>query len=301
MLGPAPEVCPAEFAHVFSEWKQCSFENETADAVRTSQFALVNQANTLVLDDYRIRDEYQSVLKQQDLHWLQFDGTGQKNLWADWVVNAMPGTTPALYQDALKNPSTRLLLGPDYALLRPAFASSPAFIHADRKARKVFVFAGGGDDKQALIFLLDSILSMDISLTLCVVTTSNNPGLSDLTAWIAQHGNGKVALHVDTDVMPALMQSCSMAIASAGTVTYEINGSGLPMVLFSMADNQIAQAQAWAGSTGSQYLGDYRQLSEVAVQEAVSACLKNTGHPVKKLVDGQGARRIVQEMMELKA
>jgi len=55
MLGPAMEACPAEFANVFSEWKQCSFEDETADAVRTCEFSGLHQVNKLVLDDYRIQ------------------------------------------------------------------------------------------------------------------------------------------------------------------------------------------------------------------------------------------------------
>ncbi len=296
MLGPAKEVCPTEFANVFSEWMQCSFDDEATDAVRTCEFADLHQVNTLVLDDYRICDAYQWVLKQNDLHWLQFDGKGQKHLWADWVVNAMPGTTPALYQDALKNPSARLLLGPDYALLRPDFTLSPP-VTVKQATHQIFVFAGGGDDKQVLKLLFGSILSMDSSLTICAVTTSSNPGLSDLMHWVEQYGQGKVTLHIDANDMPNLMQSCSMAIASAGTVTYEINCIGLPMVLFAMADNQIAQARAWATCTGASYIGDYRHLTGASIKSAVSQLMMSSGQSVKKLVDGQGARRIVQEMM----
>ena len=298
MLGPAMEVCPAEFAHVFAEWKQCSFEDETADAVRTCEFSGLHQINKLVLDDYRISDDYQQILKQNDLHWLQFDGTGQKNLWADWVVNAMPGTTADVYADKLKNPRVRLLLGPDYALLRPDFAMHALPDSVQQRAGRVFVFAGGGDDKHVLKLLLGSMLSMDTSLTLCAVSTSSNPGLSDLLHWVHQNSMGKVELHIDAQDMPALMRSCAMAFVSAGTVTYEINCTGLPMVLFSMADNQIAQALAWVESTGAKYLGDYRQLTVAAIQGAVSELLVNLDTPVKRLVDGQGARRIVQELME---
>ncbi len=298
MLGPAMEVCPAEFAHVFAEWKQCSFEDEAADAVRTCEFSGFHQVNKLVLDDYRIRDDYQKILKQNDLHWLQFDGTGQKNLWADWVVNAMPGTTADVYADKLKNARARLLLGPDYALLRPDFAMHALPDSVQQRAGLVFVFTGGGDDKHVLKLLLGSMLSMDTSLTLCAVTTSSNPGLSDLLHWVHQNSMGKVELHIDAQDMPALMRSCAMAFVSAGTVTYEINCTGLPMVLFSMADNQIEQAQAWAESTGAKYLGDYRQLTVAAIQGAVSELLVNLDTPVKRLVDGQGARRIVQELME---
>ena len=279
----------------------CTFEDETADALRTCQFAHLHEVKKLVLDDYRINDDYQHILQKSDLHWLQFDGTGRKNLWADWVVNTIPGATAALYADKLKNPRARLLLGPDYALLRPDFARQSSPDTVQKKEGRVFVFAGGGDDKQVLKLLLGSILSMEASLRICVVTTSNNPGLNDLLNWIDHHGIGKVEIHIDAQDVPALMRSCALAIGSAGTVTYEINCTGLPMVLFSMVDNQIAQAQAWAESTGAKYLGDYRQLAVAAIQGAMSELLVNLDTPVKRLVDGQGAGRIVQEMMEFSA
>lgn len=294
MLGPDKHFCPPAFASVFSHWQASSFENETADANLTCEFARVHQASKLVLDDYRIHDDYQQVLKNEGMHWLQFDGAAQKNLWADWVVNAVPGTSPDLYADKLKNPHTRLLLGPNYALLRPEFTAQTALKKAERS---VFVFAGGGDDKQVLKLLLRSVLTLDMPVTVCVVSTSNNPGLNDLVQWIAQHGQHKIELHVDAPDMSALMRSCSLAMVSGGTVTYEVNATGLPMVLFSMAQNQTAQVQAWVASTGAKYLGDYRSLTVAAVQAAVMQCLQDAHKPVKRLVDGQGARRIVQEMM----
>jgi len=213
------------------------------------------------------------------------------------VVNAVPGTSPDLYANKLMNPHTRLLLGPDYALLRPEFSTQTNPDRTERIARRVFVFAGGGDDKQVLKLLLNSLLSLAVPLTVCVVSTSNNPGLNDLALWIEQHGQSQVELHINAPDMSALMRSCSMAMVSGGTVTYEVNATGLPMVLFSMAPNQTAQALAWVKSTGAKYLGDYRSLSVAAVQETVMRCLQDEHKPVKRLVDGQGARRIVQDMM----
>ena len=43
MLGPSMEVRPAEFAHVFSEWLYCTFEDEAVDALRTCEFADLRQ------------------------------------------------------------------------------------------------------------------------------------------------------------------------------------------------------------------------------------------------------------------
>ena len=299
MLGPSADVCPAEFSHVFSHWQPCEFDNEISDAERTCEFADLHQAMALVLDDYRVHDDYQQVLMQHPMQWLQFDGTGQKNLWADWVLNAMPGTHADLYAKRIKNPKTRLLLGPDYALLRPGFTAQAISDKNEERSKRLFVFAGGGDDKQVLQLLLDTVLSMDAGLSVCAVTTSNNPGLNHLKHWISSHAQSQqIELHVDTPDMPGLMRSCGMAVVSAGTVTYEVNATGLPMVLFSMAQNQNPQALAWSALTGASYLGDYRQLSAPLIAQAVTDMLEHAHKPVKQWVDGQGAQRVVDVLWE---
>lgn len=302
MLGPPLKACPAEFVQVFSHWQPYEFENEISDAVHTCQFAQMNQVWTIVLDDYRVNEDYQSVLIQHKMQWVQFDGAVQKNLWADLVINAMPGTHADSYTSRLKNPHTRLLLGPDYALLRPGF-NPPTLIDTNgQRGKRLFVFAGGGDDKQVLKLVLEAVLSIDAGLTVCVVTTTNNPGLNDLKHWIKGHAQSqKIELHVNANDMPSLMRSCSMAVISAGTVTYEVNATGLRMVLFSMAHNQNVQALAWKTATGACFLGDYRQLTCESIAKAVSDMLENDHTPVKKWVDGQGAQRVVQAMMECMA
>lgn len=302
MLGPPIEVCPAEFEGVFSYWQPTKFENEISDATLTSEFAAKHQANALVLDDYRIQDDYQLILKDHQIHWLQFDGSGDKCLWADGVINAMPGTTPDMYYSRLKNPQSRLLLGPDYALLRPEFTSLPLSEIKHTRSKRLFVFAGGGDDKQVLKLLIQAVLSLNAGLTVCAVTTSNNPGLNDLRHWInSQDQSPQIELHVDASDMFALMQSCGLAMVSAGTVTYEVNAIGLPMALFSMAQNQIAQAIAWSSATGARYIGDYHQMDSSLIEEAVTDMLEHIHMPVKQLVDGQGAQRVVNAIMEIMA
>ena len=299
MLGPSPNVCPAEFAHVFSQWQQCDFENEISDAEITCEFATLHQADALVLDDYRVNDDYQQVLVRHRMHWLQFDGTGQKNLWADWVINAIPGIHVDMYADRLKNPHTRLLLGPKYALLRPEFTSQVLPEKNEQRSKRLFIFAGGGDDKQILQLILNTVLSMNVGLKLCAVTTSHNPGLNHLKHWINNHSQSEnIELHVDTKDMSSLMRSCGMAVVSAGTVTYEVNALGMPMVLFSMAENQNTQALAWADLTGASFLGDYRQLTEFQITQALSNMFQHAHIPVKKCVDGQGAQRVVDVLLE---
>lgn len=299
MLGPSADVCPAEFSHVFSHWQPCEFENEFSDAERTCDFAFMHHANALVMDDYRVNDDYQQVLMRHHMHWLQFDGTGQKSLWADWVLNAMPGTHADLYANRLKNPKTRLLLGLDYALLRPGFTEQAISDKNEQKSKRLFLFAGGGDDKQVLKLILNAVLSLNAGLKVCVVTSSNNPGLNDLRLWINSDSHSEsIELHVDTKDMPSLMRSCGMAVVSAGTVTYEVNATGLPMVMFSMAQNQNAQALAWSALTGASYLGDYRQLTVSTISKAVTDMLDHAHTPVTQWVDGQGAQRVVDVLWE---
>ena len=256
----------------------------------------LNQVKKIVLDDYRITDAYQLSLQAKGMHWLQFDGTGKKKIWADLLVNAMPIASQEMYSGKVFNPLTHFLLGPSYALVRPEFRLGLNTKKKNVQSSSGFVFAGGGDDKGALKILIQSLNEM---LDLTVVTTVHNPGLSELQKWIISQKYTRVQLHINPDNISALMQSCDLAFISAGTVTYEINCLGLPMVLFSIADNQIEHARAWSEKTGARYLGDHRDLTANSIQEAAVDVIKFPQKPMKRLVDGLGSQRVAKALMEL--
>ena len=64
------------------------------------------------------------ILLKAGYKWLQFyQKKNKKSIWADIIVNPMPGVTREDFKSVLRNKSSKLLLGQNYAILRPEFAN----------------------------------------------------------------------------------------------------------------------------------------------------------------------------------
>jgi UDP-2,4-diacetamido-2,4,6-trideoxy-beta-L-altropyranose hydrolase len=102
--------------------------------------------------------------------------------------------------------------------------------------------------------------------------------------------------------MAALMAGADLAIAGAGTTTWELAYMGVPTLLVVLADNQEALAAAMAEAGACVNLGWHHALREATTTAIVQALrvdaarrrqLGAVGHAK---VDGQGGRRILEAM-----
>ena len=91
------------------------------DAAQLVELARAQGAAWLVVDGYHFDAEYQRRLKDTELKLLWVDDNGESaHYYADLVLNQNAHARDGLYVH--REPYTRLLLGPRYALLRREFA-----------------------------------------------------------------------------------------------------------------------------------------------------------------------------------
>ncbi|UPV97949.1 hypothetical protein M0K93_18085 [Paracoccus denitrificans] len=144
---------------LFASWTPLPEDGPaTEDAARVVALCRTEGTRYLVLDDYRGGDiAYQQVLADAGLRWLQqFDSSGEGDFLAPILVNASPYERPEQYRPRLRNPETRLLFGPRYAVLRPEFARI-AVREDGRPVRRILAAFGGGDDRGALDLVLAAL------------------------------------------------------------------------------------------------------------------------------------------------
>ena len=90
------------------------------DAQLTASFAKNHGASWIVIDGYNFGSEYQKNLQTQGFEILTVDDLGHAGKYsADIVVNQNVYANNSFY--TRKEPATRLLLGPKYALIRREF------------------------------------------------------------------------------------------------------------------------------------------------------------------------------------
>lgn len=273
-----------------------SFTTVSLDCEFTSLASLVReqQANLLIVDHYRAGPVYQERLQRFGLPWLQFDYRHSFDFQARWVVNINPFATPSDY-NGLCTASTRLLLGPQYAILRPEFSGAPR--GAGIELANVLVMLGGGDDRGVAEALINWLFARNLEV--CIVTTRINPRLLSLQR-LAQCREGISVLVEPVDIA-GLMRSADLAISAGGTTTFELVSQHVPFLSIALADNQVALCRAWEELGVSLHLGSYAGLTEANFNEQWARIeprqerARMSEYSIA-LCDNAGAERIVKEI-----
>lgn len=269
MVGPDQSYAKPEDHELFEDWIPVpNWPSSADDAQRLIGISQAQQAKWLVLDDYRVDETYQLALRKAGLRWLQFDGSASKPQWADFVVNANPAARAEDYTSVLRNPDTQLLLGPAYSILRPEFDQVTAR-EPGRTLKKILVTFGGGDDCGANQFVLSTLLPITTpDQHFLVISGATNPSNPSLKQWIETHGQGRVSLHIDPDLVAQLFASCDLAVMAGGNTTFEAAACGLPMIIVTIADNQWSQAEGWAAHGAAVYAGPLGAVDNARLQAA---------------------------------
>jgi RimJ/RimL family protein N-acetyltransferase len=99
------------------------------------------------------------------------------------------------------------------------------------------------------------------------------------------------------------MSVAAVALAAAGTTCLELALFGVPMVLVSVADNQVIGATALAEKGAATYLGELPGVAPAAAANALVDLWRDEGRRAamgaagRTLVDGGGAPRVVSRML----
>src|SRR5579862_244370 len=271
-----------------------------ADAEATAFLAQQQGSLWVVVDGYQFGAEYQSALMDRRLKVLFIDDNGHaRHYSADLVLNQNAHAEESLY--STRDASTRLLLGPRFALLRDEFKPWREWRRdIPPLARRVLVTMGGSDPNNVTERVVDAILSAgDFEVT--IVAGGSNPHLSALRELVGSFSRA-VRLVENTSSMPKLLAEADVAVAGAGTTTWEMCFLGLPALLIIVADNQ----QGVAGELGKRgimvNLGDASGVS----QDTIATHLRSLAQSPRvrqemsarerDLVDGRGAERVVCEL-----
>lgn len=145
----------------------------------------------------------------------------------------------------------RLLLGPDYALLRSEFAKARHRLRSAAKARveRIFVNVGATDPNGRLPVILDGIEQSGFDGVVDIVVAAQAPGRRILEEKLA-NVRYDCRLHVDTQQVAELMANADLAIGAAGISAWERCCLRLPSLVVVAAENQrhVAQGLASAGA-----------------------------------------------------
>jgi UDP-2,4-diacetamido-2,4,6-trideoxy-beta-L-altropyranose hydrolase len=195
------------------------------------------------------------------------------------------------------------LLGPKYALLRQEFAPARRERKIrDGKVERIFLFFGGSDLANETGKAIRAIRSLGReSLAVDVVVGEANPHYAEVASLCAELPG--VTLYRQVGNIAELMASADLAIGAGGSTTWERCALGLPSIVVSLAENQVAIAEGVHQMGAQIYLGASGEVTPVVIADQIEQLLRNPqmlvsmSEKAQQLVDPDGARRVCDVLM----
>lgn len=295
---PAPNV--EEYARdmdLYADWLGVPWE---IDAEETGHILKKEGVDWLVVDHYALDAEWEIAVTKGNLTKVMvIDDLANRPHKCQVLLDQTYQRCSNEYLNLLLSTDTKLLLGTDYALLRPEFSSFRALSTERRdnlnSVKRIFINLGGVDKDNITGYVLSELASIaHEDFEVMVVMGGSAPHLSTVSNQVQQMGES-VKLKVDVGNIAELMSSSDIAIGAAGSTSWERATLGLPTIMFVLADNQkeIAKVLERSGAAlvvNDDFLSVFNQLtSEFDLVKKMSA-------DAAAICDGRGASRAAMSL-----
>lgn len=240
----------------------------------------------LIVDYYCLDACWEKTLRPYVGRIMVIDDLANRRHDCDLLLDANYGQNASRYRK-LVLPATKLLLGPEYALLREEFSYVHNRVRNCRKVRHIQVFFGGSDptgETGKVLVALANFKKRQFFVE--VIVGAANPLAGDIRRQCERHKNFSFACQVTN--MAERMMKADLAIGAGGSTLWERCYLGLPSIVISVADNQIEASQALAKAGAIDYLGFYATVDSARIGMAVEHLVANPHLLNKMSYHGQG-------------
>ena len=256
------------------------------DAKQTIE-KLPENTNCLIVDSYSLDEKWHKQLRRFVKKIIVIDDLADRKFDCDILLNQNLGAKKQDYQGK-KPKDCQLLLGCEYALLRPEFSELRVDALEKRKNTKKIkniLISLGGSDKDNLTYDALQNISNDFNV---VVVLGNTSPHNQMIQNYAQGNNIKVIINADN--MAELMSNADLAIGAGGSTSWERCCLGLPTLLFVTADNQKPIAVNLEKLGAVKIIDNLKYDLETLVDDF--SLWKEMSKKAQAICDGLGAKRI---------
>jgi UDP-2,4-diacetamido-2,4,6-trideoxy-beta-L-altropyranose hydrolase len=246
---------------------------------------ILNGDEIVILDGYWFGRKYQQAAKLRGAKVIVIDDFANGFYNADIIINHAPGITAKFYNIL---PHTKLLLGPDFSILRPSFLKLARMqIEVIKKKKSVFICFGGSDYFNFTDVIVETVVRSALFEEIHVVVGKEYLQINKLKE---KYGN-TIILHYDLNEvnMACLMNICELAIIPSSSVLYEAIAAGCKIITGYYSNNQKTIYEGFLATNmvvgchdfsgfPSSFLSIYKKILEVSTS--------------KKIIDGMSDKRI---------
>jgi UDP-2,4-diacetamido-2,4,6-trideoxy-beta-L-altropyranose hydrolase len=257
--------------------------------------AYISDEEIVVLDGYTFGTSYQQNIKARGAVLVCIDDIHAYPFVADAVINQAGDVSSAVYETA---PYTRLLLGPRYALLRPAFLRASQTNRTIPEGElRVLVCMGGADPDNHTLQALEELQAIPAVKHIELVVGSAYSHLHELKQHLKELQQAKLHRDLSAESLRRLMAKCQVAITSASGISYEYAAVGGLLFVKQTADNQAGIHQFL---TTEGIANDYSTLSQALQQGISKEAFELQLARQRQFFDGKSSERLLALFQSLR-
>jgi UDP-2,4-diacetamido-2,4,6-trideoxy-beta-L-altropyranose hydrolase len=254
----------------------------------------------LIVDHYALDHHWELVLRSTCKRIMVIDDLADRQHDCDLLLDQNYGSSVERYRGLVPSDCAQCH-GPEYALLKPAYAERHAQLPArDGQVRRVLIYFGGGADVANLTRLaVQAFQAPELAhIELDIVVGAAYAHQSSLEELVAQRANA--TMHRQLPGLAELMAKADLAIGAGGATTWERCCMGLPTIVISIAENQRPACEALSADKLIDYLGHVDQVASALIRDRVLFFIKNSdllrdlSERGMKLVDGNGVLKVTK-------
>lgn len=274
------------------------------DAEHTKKHLKEIRVDWLIVDHYAIDEKWENYVKPICHRLMVIDDLADRNHLCDLLIDQNLGRCLEDYS-ALINESSKILVGPEFAILRPEFyewRNKSLERRINGYQFKELLITMGGVDKEnftgkVLNAIKESWFSNSFSIT--VVMGEKAPWLNNIIS-LSKTLSQKIEVKINVQNMAEIMSSSDLAIGAGGSTSWERCCLGLPSIVCVIAENQKQIASALEASKAAVIFNINDGFSKVAeliknFQNNVNE-LKIMSSIASNITDGHGVKRILSQI-----
>lgn len=253
--------------------------NKRQDAAETlaviHEHIATDRIDWCITDHYGIDVEWHGIVRQKAHKIMVIDDIANRHYDCDVLLDQNLYDNPEKRYQSRVPAHCRLLLGPEYALLRPEFREARERLGSrlvrNGEIKRIMVFFGGSDptnETAKAVKALQMLNRKDIESDIIVGIA--NPHREEIEQLCAQAPN--LHFHCQVPNMADFMMNADLALGAGGSTTWERCCLGLPTLAVIIAENQAEMTET-AARHGLQWnLGWYNTITVQTLRHALEKC-----------------------------
>jgi len=281
-----------------SHWLGATQRQDVNDCI---DILKAEESDWLIVDHYALDEQWQKRLKPYYEKLMVIDDLADRKHQCDILLDQTFGRQQEDYL-AFTTKDCELLLGSQYALLRPEFAEWRPYSLGRRtkpEFKQLLINMGGVDIDNVTENILDKLKLCNLPSDINIIVVMGGSALHlESVKYKAITLPYKTEIYVDVDNMAEIMANADIAIGAAGSTTWERCCLGLPTIQIVIAENQLFSAKMLEQYGAVQMVAKINEISQLL--ENSDEWLKGVSVTASKICDGMGVYKVANKLTDCK-